>query len=230
MIGIAYYGMGAFGETWRFNALDKSMVMLWATWNGDELQNLYHNLTPINFLGAFVFCWSWIWFSNNMIHNAFLAMVEDGYVKQEKVEKFGWLKNELHEDPIDRGVIDEHAEEDGPQMTCEDFIERLKQTQLIQHELMYSNRKYKMKRFHIREMIDMDSYKEQQAKIRSKRTLQIMLRVDELEWDHKLLAKQQYMKLSQLGEGLIVCKLQFHEMHIQESLKNIQKILDAGKV
>jgi len=131
MIGIAYYGMGAFGQSWRFNRLDKSMVMLWATWNGDELQNLYHNLTPINFLGALVFCWSWIWFSNNMIHNAFLAMVEDGYVKQEKVEKFGWLKNELHEDPIDRGAIDEHMEEDGPQMTCEDFIERLKKTQLI---------------------------------------------------------------------------------------------------
>lgn len=57
-----------------------------------------------------------------------------------------------------------------------------------------------------------------------------MLRVDELEWDHKLLAQQQYMKLSQLADGLIVCKLQFHEMHIQEILKNLQKILDANKV
>jgi len=115
-------------------------------------------------------------------------------------------------------------------MTCEDFIERLKKTQLIQHELMYSNSKYKMNRFHIREMIEIDSQKELQAKIKSKRTLRIMLRVDELEWDHKLLAQQQHMKLSQLADGLIVCKLQFHEMHIQEILKNIQKILDTGKV
>ena len=38
------------------------------------------------------------------------------------------------------------------------------------------------------------------------------------------------MKLSQLADGLIVCKLQFHEMHIQEILKNLQKILDANKV
>jgi hypothetical protein len=72
---------------------------------------------------------------------------------------------------------------------------------------MYSNNKYKMNRFHIREMIEVDSHKEQQAKIKSKRTLQIMLRVDELEWEDKLLAKQQYMKLSQLSNGLIICKL-----------------------
>ena len=56
---------------------------------------------------------------------------------------------------------------------------------------MYSNSKYKMNRFHIREMIEVDSHKEQEAKIKSKRTLQIMLRVDELEWEDKLLAKQQ---------------------------------------
>lgn len=56
---------------------------------------------------------------------------------------------------------------------------------------MYSNSKYKMNRFHIREMIEVDSQKEQEAKIKSKRTLQIMLRVDELEWEDKLLAKQQ---------------------------------------
>ena len=64
-----------------------------------------------------------------------------------------------------------------------------------------------MNRFHIREMIEVDSHKEQQAKIKSKRTLQLMLRVDELEWEDKLLAKQQYMKLSQLSNGLIVFKL-----------------------
>ena len=64
-----------------------------------------------------------------------------------------------------------------------------------------------MNRFHIREMIEMDSHKEQQAKIKSKRTLRIMLRVDELEWEDKLLAEQQYMKLSQLSNGLIICKL-----------------------
>ena len=72
---------------------------------------------------------------------------------------------------------------------------------------MHNNKKYKMNRFHIREMIEVDSHKEQQAKIKSKRTLQLMLRVDELEWEDKLLAKQQYMKLSQLSNGLIVFKL-----------------------
>ena len=116
-------------------------------------------------------------------------MVEDGYVKQEKNQKFSWLKNELHEDPMDKGVVDEHLEEGGDQMTVDDFIERLKKTQLIQNELLYSNSKYKMNRYHIRETIERDNQKETQAKIRSKRALLIMLRVDEQEWDTKALSQ-----------------------------------------
>lgn len=86
-------------------------------------------------------------------------MVEDGYVKQEKNQKFSWLKNELHEDPMDKSVVDEHLEEGGDQMTVDDFIERLKKTQLIQNELLYSNPKYKMNRYHIRETIERDNQK-----------------------------------------------------------------------
>lgn len=81
MIGLSYFCMGYFGMSWRFNTLDKSMVMLWATWNGDELQNVYHFLLPLNYFMTVIFTYSWVWFSNNMVHNAYLAMLEDGYVK-----------------------------------------------------------------------------------------------------------------------------------------------------
>lgn len=56
------------------------MIMLWASMNGDEVQNLYYYLTPIHFVVAVVFCYSWVWIGNNLITNAFLAMMEDGYI------------------------------------------------------------------------------------------------------------------------------------------------------
>jgi len=53
---------------------------------------------PINYFVTAVFTYSWIWFSNNMVHNAYLALLEDGYVKQGKSSKFSWLRDDL-EDP-----------------------------------------------------------------------------------------------------------------------------------
>lgn len=83
MIGISYFCIGYFGmSSWRFRRLDTSMAMLWALWNGDEIQNVYYYLAPINYFVTFLFCYTWVWFSNNMVHNAFLALLEDGYTMQ----------------------------------------------------------------------------------------------------------------------------------------------------
>ena len=70
------------GASNRFRSFDISLVMLWSAMNGDEVQNLYHFLTPINFIIAVIFCYSWVWIGNNIITNAFLAMMEDGYITQ----------------------------------------------------------------------------------------------------------------------------------------------------
>ena len=37
MLGLCFFCMSFFGLCWRFNELDKSVIMLWAIWNGDEL-------------------------------------------------------------------------------------------------------------------------------------------------------------------------------------------------
>lgn len=69
--------------------------MLWANWNGDELQNIFHNLTEISVLVGSVTVFCWIWLANNLINNAFLAITADGYIKQRRSGMYSWLKNDL---------------------------------------------------------------------------------------------------------------------------------------
>lgn len=55
-------------------------------------------------MGAF-FCYAWIFFSNNMINAVFLAISEDGYIKQSKTDKFAWLSDDL-QDPVEQNLTD----------------------------------------------------------------------------------------------------------------------------
>ena len=55
-------------------------------------------------MGA-IFCYGWIFFSNNCITPTFLALSEDGYIKQSKTEKFAWLSDNL-QDPVEQNLTD----------------------------------------------------------------------------------------------------------------------------
>ena len=97
VIGLAFFMISNFGSSWRFNDLNYGVIMIWSLWYSDEVQNVYHELTQINFLIAAIFCYCWSFFSANIIHNVFLAMVEDGYIHQSHVNSFDWLNDELHD-------------------------------------------------------------------------------------------------------------------------------------
>lgn len=53
-----------------------------------------------------------------MVHNAYLALMEDGYVKQGKQSKFGWLRDDL-EDPDNQTMLHAEDDDEGPSLTCE---------------------------------------------------------------------------------------------------------------
>jgi hypothetical protein len=53
--------------------------------------------------------YTWIWFSNNIIHNSFLAIIADGYIEQTKVGMFDWLETDVT-DPEAASII--HGESD----------------------------------------------------------------------------------------------------------------------
>ena len=80
IIGVAFFCCTQYGMFWRFKSLDWGIIMLWASMNGDEIQNLYHFMKPLSFLVTAMFCYLWVFFGNNFITPFFLAINEDGYI------------------------------------------------------------------------------------------------------------------------------------------------------
>jgi len=79
-------------------------------------------------MGPFIL-YLWIWFSNNCIHNAFLAIVGDGYALQSKETQFSWLTDDLKDPDVNR-IIGEDSDEE-IEFTCDQFIKSLKKTEHI---------------------------------------------------------------------------------------------------
>ena len=73
---------------------------------------MYHNLLPINFVMACVFCYVWVFVSNNVITPVFLAISEDGFLEQRRKSKFSWLSDRTDlKDPCESELFkDELAE------------------------------------------------------------------------------------------------------------------------
>jgi hypothetical protein len=127
VIGLAFFMISNFGSSWRFNSFHKGLIMLWALWYSDEVQNVYHELTQVNFLLGTLFCYCWAFFVANIIHNVFLAMVEDGYVHQSRVSSFDWLNDELNDpDEIHIEGEDDDDEDHGREVTSEMFLAGIK--------------------------------------------------------------------------------------------------------
>ena len=104
--------------------------MLWSLMLGDEVQNIYHNLLPVNTIAAFIFCYVWTFFSNNFIMPAFLAITEDGYIMQSKTTKFAWLQDDLA-DPDENIMLHLELDEEGPSaLSCEQFLDNMKKNDL----------------------------------------------------------------------------------------------------
>jgi len=64
----------------------------------------------------------------NIIHNVFLAIVEDGYVHQSRVSSFDWLNDELN-DPYEIHIEGENYEDDDGrtgEVTSEMFLAGIK--------------------------------------------------------------------------------------------------------
>lgn len=45
-----------------------------------------------------IFCFVWVFFSNNCIMPTFLAISEDGYIQQSQTSKFRWLEDDVNKD------------------------------------------------------------------------------------------------------------------------------------
>ena len=93
-------------------------------------------------MGA-LFCYIWTFFVANIIHNVFLAMIEDGYTAQTQKSAFDWLNDELA-DPADFNIED--LDEESHEQTAEEFLQSFKKKQLITSPCLYDNHRYKYKK------------------------------------------------------------------------------------
>lgn len=80
LIGISIFCMTFFSNSFRFRSFASSLIMLWSSMNGDELQNLWYFLEPLNLLASLFFCYVWVWIGNEFISPALLAIMEDGFI------------------------------------------------------------------------------------------------------------------------------------------------------
>lgn len=80
LFGLTFFFVSYLGTSWRFNSFQHGVMMLWANWNGDELQNMHLAFSPEYPLICFFVLYFWIWYSNNIITAMFLSIIEDGYV------------------------------------------------------------------------------------------------------------------------------------------------------
>ena len=110
-MGIAYFLMSSF-VNYRFRSLDYSLIQMWSLANGDEVQNVYHSLYGPNVIVSVLFCYIWVFFTNNAIMPLFLAISEDGFLRQAKNPRFGWLSEDFL-DPVN-SLVHEEEDEDMP--------------------------------------------------------------------------------------------------------------------
>ena len=226
VFGLAFFMMSFFGsQSNRFMTFERSCIMIWSVWQSDELQNIYQNLIHINFLYGALFCYLWTFFVANIIHNVFLAMIEDGYTAQTQKEAFDWLNDELA-DPADFNIEDLDQEQE--QQTAEELLQQFKKKQFIASTWLYDNERYKYKKAQINEILTLEQNEVDRQKITSKRALQTMLRHDELQFSEQKQIEQQRKMISGLISRLVVAKLDFNKMHNTELNSSITQIFDIG--
>lgn len=111
--------------------------MLWAIWNGDELQNMWHGaLYPISWIMGPIMMYIWVWVSNNLIHNQFLAIIADGYIEQTKVGFHDWLEKDI-KDPEEANLIEEDSDEEEEVEHSEEFLNNVKRSKLIKSDAKF---------------------------------------------------------------------------------------------
>ena len=61
-----------------------------------------------------LFCYLWVFFTNNAIMPLFLAISEDGFLQQAKNPRFSWLSEDF-KDPVNSLTHEDSDEDETPQ-------------------------------------------------------------------------------------------------------------------
>lgn len=79
-IGANFLGICIFWRSERFGSYSDGMFTLFAAMNGDNLANVYSDLSFYRFIWANIFLYTYILFSIAVILNIFTIIIEEGYI------------------------------------------------------------------------------------------------------------------------------------------------------
>ena len=105
------------------------------------------------------------------------------------------------------------------------FLKRMRDTQFIQLEILQSSLNNKRKAICIQDIIQLENQRAQTDEVLSKRSLQIILRIEELNWSETEQNIQQRDKISDQVEALIDLKIEFNKIHVPQINKDFRELL-----
>ena len=91
-IGFVLLATSLFSTAYRFRSPSFTAVTLYSMMNGDELQDVFRDLTSIAKLPALIFLYVWVFIGVAVITNTFVVIVEQGFSSTRHQSRFEWLR------------------------------------------------------------------------------------------------------------------------------------------
>ena len=91
-IGAVLLSISLFSASYRFHNATYASMNLYSMIAGDELQDVYRDLTGVDLLTAILFLYIYVFFGIAVITNVFIAIAERGFNETKGRSRFDWVK------------------------------------------------------------------------------------------------------------------------------------------
>ena len=91
-IGAVLLSISLFSASYRFHNASYAAMNLYSMIAGDELQDVYRDLTGVDLLTALLFLYIYVFFGIAVITNVFIAIAERGFSETKSRSRFDWVK------------------------------------------------------------------------------------------------------------------------------------------
>jgi hypothetical protein len=91
-IGAVLLSISLFSSSYRFHTASFAAMNLYSMIAGDELQDVFRDLTGVNLLLALIFLYLYVFFGVAVITNTFIAIAEQGFSETKSRSRFEWAK------------------------------------------------------------------------------------------------------------------------------------------
>jgi len=93
-LGFSFLALCLFWQSNRFREVGISAFTLFGLMNGDEISNVFEDVTSFSFIMGIIFFLLFTFFSISVIANLFLIIIGDSYMIIKERAKYDWLREE----------------------------------------------------------------------------------------------------------------------------------------